>query len=180
MLDRELTGPSDWRLMCFEQMRILDIAHFWALGTCTKYQGKLNAIAQFEQDFNLDQHILRPPPLLWPSVRADIGLVWTMESYSLRMTKLKGTDQLQLLSNATVRQLQSATSQYLTWAIMISKPDSAYFDQQRRLICQPCRATDGVGCSLFATGIVARIGEHDVSPSVALLDRHIPEKEKLT
>jgi hypothetical protein len=90
----------------------------------------------------------------------------------LRTTKLKGTGELQLLSNATVRQLRPATSQYLAWDIMVSKPDGEYFDQQRRLICQPCRSTDGVGCSLFATGIAARVGEH-VNPSMALLDRQV-------
>jgi hypothetical protein len=172
MLDRELTGPSDWKLLCFERMHILDMTHYWALGTHTKYQGKLNAISQFEKDFDLDQRILRPTPLLRPPAGADIGLMWMMESYSLRTTTLKDTDELQLLSHATVRQLRSATSQYLAWDLMVSKPNSAYFDQQRRLICQPCRATDGIGCSLFASGIAARIGEN-VHPSLALLDRHI-------
>lgn len=56
---------------------------------------------------------------------------------------------------------------------MVSKPDGTYyFDQQCRLICQPCRTTDGLGCLLFASGIAARIGEN-VNPSVALLDRHV-------
>jgi hypothetical protein len=64
MVVRELTGPSDWKLMCFERMRILDMVHYWALGTHAKYQGKLNAISQFEQDFDLDRRILRPSPLL--------------------------------------------------------------------------------------------------------------------
>jgi hypothetical protein len=83
---------------------------------------------------------------------------------------------VKLLSNATVRQLRSATSQYLAWDLMVSKPCSAYFDQQRRLICQPCWATDGIGCSLFASGIAACIGEN-VHPSLALLDRHIRSLE---
>jgi hypothetical protein len=56
--------------------------------------------------------------------------------------------------------------------MMVAHPASAYFDQQRRLILQPCRATDSLGSSLFATGIAARIGDN-VNPSVALLDRHI-------
>ena len=48
MVDRELTaGPSDWKLMCFECMRILDRAHYWSLGTDVKYEGKLDAISQF-------------------------------------------------------------------------------------------------------------------------------------
>ena len=55
---------------------------------------------------------------------------------------------------------------------MVSHPDSAYFDKQKRLICQPVRSTDGLGCSLFATGLGARIGEN-ANPSIALLDRHV-------
>jgi integrase len=172
MIDRELTGPSDWKLMCFERMRILDMAHYWAVGTHAQYQSKLNAISQFELAFGIEQRILRPTPLLRPPASSDIGLMWMMESYSLRTTTLRGTDERQLLSNATVRQLRSATSQYCAWDLMVSKPDGVYFDQQRRLICQPCRPTDGLGCSLFASGIASRIGE-DVSPSVALLDRHV-------
>lgn len=139
MVDRELTGPSDWKLLCFERMRILDMVHYWAMGTHSKYQGKLNAIAQFEHDFDLDRRILRPSPLLRPPTGSDIGLMWMMESYSLCTTPLRGTDELQLLSNATVRQLRSATSQYLAGDLMFSRPTGAYFDQQRRLICQPCR-----------------------------------------
>jgi hypothetical protein len=153
-------------------MRVLDMSHYWSLGTHSKYQGKLNAITQFETEYDLARRILRPTPIIRPPSNADIGLMWMMESYSLRTTKLRGTDELQLLSNATVRQLRSATSQYLAWDMMISQPDGAYFDQQKRLICQPCRPTDGLGCSLFASGIAARIGE-TVTPSVALLDRHV-------
>jgi hypothetical protein len=56
---------------------------------------------------------------------------------------------------------------------MVSNAGSAFLDQQKRLICQCVRpTTDGLGCSLFATGIAARIGENAV-PSVALLDRHV-------
>ena len=172
MVDRELTGPSDWKLMCFERMRVLDMAHYWAVGTHAKYQGKLNAISRFESSFGLEQRILRPTPPLRPPAGADIGLMWMMESYSLRTTPLRGTDEMQLLSNATVRQLRSATSQYCALDLMVSKPDGVYFDQQQRLICQPCRPTDGLGCALFAAGIASRIGEN-VNPSVALLDRHV-------
>ena len=127
MVDRELTGPSDWKLLCFERMRILDMAHYWAVGTHIMYQGKLNAISQFERDFGLEQRILRPTPLFRPPTGADIGLMWMMESYSLRTTRLRGTDEMQLLSNATVRQLRSATSQYWAWDLMVSKPNSAFF-----------------------------------------------------
>ena len=33
MMDRELTGPKDWKLMCFERIRILDMVHYWSSGT---------------------------------------------------------------------------------------------------------------------------------------------------
>jgi hypothetical protein len=150
----------------------LDMSHYWSLGTHAKYQGKLAAITQFETEFDLDRRILRPTPLLRPPAGADIGLMWMMESYSLRTAKLRGTDEFHMLSNATVRQLRSATSQYFAWDLMVSQPEGVYFDQQNRIICQPCRPTDGLGCSLFATGIAARIGEN-VNPSIALLDRHV-------
>jgi hypothetical protein len=174
MLDRELTtGPNDWKLLCFERMRVLDMVHYWAMGTHTKYQGRLSgAISLFESEYDLDCRILRPTPLLRPPATADIGLIWMMESYSLRTARLRGTDELQLLSNTTVRQFRSATSQYLAWDMMVAHPASAYFDQQRRLILQSCRATNSLGSSLFASGIAARIGD-DVTPLVALLDRHI-------
>jgi hypothetical protein len=79
VLDRELTGPSDWKLVCFERMRVLDMSHHWSLGTHAKCQGKLAAVTQFETEFDLDRRILRPTPLLRPPAGADIGLMWMME-----------------------------------------------------------------------------------------------------
>jgi hypothetical protein len=35
--DRELTGPEDRKLLCFERMRLLDMAHSWAEGTHLLY-----------------------------------------------------------------------------------------------------------------------------------------------
>jgi hypothetical protein len=66
MLDRELIGITDWKLMCFERMCVLAMSHYWSLGTHAKYQGKLNAISQFKAEFDLDQCILRPTPILRP------------------------------------------------------------------------------------------------------------------
>jgi hypothetical protein len=95
MLDRELTGVSDLKSMCFERMRILDMSHYWSTGTHSKYQGKLNVFRQFEVDFGVP--FLRPTPLLRPPAGADIGLMWMMESYSLCTARLKDTDDLQPL-----------------------------------------------------------------------------------
>jgi hypothetical protein len=92
MLDRELTGVSDLKSMCFERMRILDMSHYWSTGTHSKYQGKLNVFRQFEVDFGVPF-----TPLLRPPAGADIGLMWMMESYSLCTARLKDTDDLQPL-----------------------------------------------------------------------------------
>jgi hypothetical protein len=84
------------------------MSHYWSTGTHLKYQSKLNVLRQFEVDFGVP--ILCPTPLLRPPAGADIGLMWMMESYSLRTTLLKDTDDLQPLSNVTVWQLRSALS----------------------------------------------------------------------
>jgi hypothetical protein len=82
MLDRELTGFTHWKLMCFERMLVLDIAHCWSAGTHSKYQIKLSALAHFESEYDLP--VLRPTTtLLCPHDGAEIGLMWMMESYSL-------------------------------------------------------------------------------------------------
>ena len=166
-MDRELTGPKDWKLMCFERMRILDMVHYWSAGTHTQYQTKLNAISQFESEYDLQRRILRPTVLLRPPSGPDIGLMWLMESYSLRTSAIRGTGERKFLSNSAIRPLRSAASQYQAWDLMVAQPSSAYFDKQKRLICQSVRPTDGLGCLLFAAGIAARIGEN-VMPSIAI------------
>jgi hypothetical protein len=62
------TSPTDWKLLCFEPMRILDTAHHWAVGTHLKYQGKLSAMMAFEDSFAIPQNhwILQPTPLMQP------------------------------------------------------------------------------------------------------------------
>jgi hypothetical protein len=77
------------------------------------------------------------------------------------------------LAFSTVRQLRSAASQFLTWDMMVAHPEAAFMDQQRRVLAQPCRPTDGLSYyTLHASGMRARIGDQ-THPSVALLDSHI-------
>jgi hypothetical protein len=45
-------------------------------------------MVQFELAFGIEHRILRPAPLLRPLASADVGLMWMMESYSLRTTHL--------------------------------------------------------------------------------------------
>jgi hypothetical protein len=121
MMDRELMGPKDWKLKCFERMRVLDMIHSWSIGTHTQYQSKVGAIAQFEMEYGMNRRILRPTSLLRPPSSPDIGLMmWLMEAYiSLRTTKIRGTDNNKFLSNASVRPLRSAASQYQAWDLMV-------------------------------------------------------------
>jgi hypothetical protein len=153
-------------------MRILDMVHSWSLGTHKQHQSKVGVISKFESKCDVFLRILRPTTLVRPPSGPDIGLMWLMEACSLRRTKIRGTNDTKFLSNASVWPLRSPASLHQAWDLMVSNPGSAFFDQQKRLICQSVRPTDGVGCSLFATGIAARIGENAV-PSVALLDRHV-------
>jgi hypothetical protein len=53
VLDRELVGADDWRLMCFERMRLLDMAHCWAEGTHKVYQSKIRFLRRFEATFGV-------------------------------------------------------------------------------------------------------------------------------
>ena len=69
VLGQKLIRPTDWKLLCFEQMRMLDVFHFWSSGTHAKYQGKLDAMRLFETKYDLPMNdgilrmsqIKRPP-----------------------------------------------------------------------------------------------------------------------
>jgi hypothetical protein len=54
---------------------------------------------------------------------------------------------------------------------MVATP-SAFMDQQRRVLEQPCRVTDGLGYTLYSAGMRTRVGD-ETHPSVALLDCHV-------
>jgi hypothetical protein len=58
----------------------------------------------------------------------------------------------------------------MAWDMMVRHPSSVYLDHSRRLIQQPCCATDSLEATMFAAGMKARIGDES-RPSVALLDR---------
>jgi hypothetical protein len=168
---RELSDRTDGELLALERMRLLDMAHHWSLGTHTSYQGKLRTVRKFEERY--DVHILLSTPLVRPPHGVDIPLMWCQEAYGLRLSTAKrseGTDMN--LAFSTIRQLRSAVSQFLAWDLMISKPQQAYMDHQRRVLEQPCRATDGLGYTLYSAGMRARVGDQS-HPSLALLDCHV-------
>lgn len=171
VLGRELTGATDGHLLALERMRILDMAHSWSAGTHSTYQSKLGIIRHFEASFDLQ--ILRPTTLLRPPGGADIPLMWCQEAYSLRRSTKRREAQGDLtLAFSTIRQLRSAASQFMAWDAMIAHPQAAYLDQQRRLVYQTCRPTDGLSYTLHTQGMSSRLGD-EARPSVALLDRQV-------
>ena len=84
VLDRELTGKEDWKLLCFERMRILDLAHSWALRTHEGYQSRLRYLHRFERFFGVS--ILQVSQLQKPPSGPEVALMWAEEQYSLRLT----------------------------------------------------------------------------------------------
>jgi hypothetical protein len=115
---RELTGSSDWHLLCFERMRLIDMAHYWSKRTHDTYQGKLRVIRTFEASY--DTRVLRSTPLLCPPHGREIPLMWCQEAYSLRHSPSKRHEDpaLSTLAFSTIRQLRSAASQFLTWDLI--------------------------------------------------------------
>ena len=171
VVDRELTGADDWKLLCFERMRLLDMAHSWAEGTHSMYQSKIRFLHRFEHAFGVP--ILSRAPLAKPPVSAEIPLMWAQLSYSLQPGRRRTPDGTRLtLSYGTIRQLRSAASQYMAWDMMVRYPGHVYMDQGKRVIHQACRPTDSLGATMFASGMKARLGDES-RPSVALLDRHV-------
>jgi hypothetical protein len=171
VLDRELRGVNDWKLLCFERMRLIDMAHSWAVGTHAQYQHKLQALRKFERHFGVS--LLRPTPIVAPPKGPEIILMWAQEQYSLRKSPRRGDGGDELtLAFTTVRQLRSAVSQYAQWDLMVAHPGRLYMDPSRRLMIQAGRFTDDASSTMFATGMSSRLG-NEARPSVALLDRHV-------
>lgn len=172
ILGRELTGGPDWRLLCFERMRILDLVHYWSVGTHKQYQAKLMAIHRFEQEFGVA--ILQRSHLRSPPISPTIPLMWAQEAYSLR--KSPGRSDVNglplFVKYPTIRQLRSAASQFFSWDTLISRPGQALLDEKKRVLHLPCRVTDDLSSSLFAAGLGTRLGD-EAAPSIALLDRHV-------
>ena len=171
VLDRELTAPDDWKLLCFERMRLLDMAHSWAEGTHSLYQSKIRFLHRFAQAFGV--RVLSRAPLAQPPVGDEIPLMWAQLSYSLQPGRRRTPEGTRMtLSYGTIRQLRSAASQHMAWDMMVRYPGHVYVDQGKRVINQACRPTDSLGATMFAAGLKARLGDES-RPSVALLDRHV-------
>jgi len=166
ILDRELHGSRDWKLLAYERMRIIDIANAWSRKTHSSYQSKLSYIQQFEAYFQFK--CLRSRPLRRPPNDASIPLMWIQECFSLRPGR-SGTD---TVAFGSIRPLRSAASHFLAWDAILHTNGASYMDTGRRVYHGPCRATDNLAYTLFTTGQSTRIGDNP-RPSTALLDRHV-------
>jgi hypothetical protein len=90
--------------LCFERVRIIDMAHYWALDTHAKYQSKIKAAHRFEHQFGF--RFLSRCSLSSPATSMEIPLMWLHEAYSLRLSHRKDPEGSQLtLAMDTVRQL---------------------------------------------------------------------------
>lgn len=174
VLGRELTGTRDEHLLCYERIRVLDMAHYWAAGTHKTYQLRLQMIRRFESKY--ETQILQPTRLERPPNSPDIPLMWTQIAYGLRHGSSRRRNAHEVdpprLAFSTVRSVRSAASQFFAWDAMVSRPSTSFLDEKDRLIYQSVRPTDSLGYSLFSGGMRARIGD-ETHPAMPLLDRHV-------
>lgn len=161
---RELTRPSDRRLLQLERMRLIDLAHAWAKSTHSGYQAKLRSLSNFQQNFGVP--ILRPTHLLAPPHGPDIPLMWSQEYHSLSPGR-SGP-----MTFGTLRQSRSAVAYFYAIDALQSAPLRSHVDQSHRLIFGPVRCTDGISSTMFATGLSSRLGTAS-RPTVALKYRHV-------
>jgi hypothetical protein len=147
-------SSHDWKLLCFERMRVIDMAHYWALDTHNKYQSKIRAARRFEQQFGF--RLLDLCTLSSPSVSMEIPLMWLHEAYSLRLSHRRDPEGQHLtLAMDTIRQLRSAASQFLSWELMVSRPSGVSMDLQQRILEAPCRSSGSLAFTLFMKGMSA-------------------------
>ena len=108
VLERDLHGRQDWKLMMFERMRLIDIANSWARTTHQVYQSKLNFIRTFERNYQFQ--CFKTAALSRPPHGPEIALMWMQECYSLRQGRLSGDP----VVFGSIRPLRSAASQFWT------------------------------------------------------------------
>ena len=150
---------------------MIDIAWTWARGTHRTYQSQFNKIRKFEDEF--DVSVLVPQKPDRPPSSRDIPLMWCIEANALRNVRhVSRGNSIGPISFGSVRQIRSAASQYYQWDAAITNPSSSYLTRDGRLLHQRCRPTDNLSMTMLARGMAKRMGI-DVTPSKALLERHI-------
>ena len=173
MLGRELTlTPQDRALLCFERMRLIDMANRWAPSTLQTYDGHFRHLRNFEQQYGVAP--LRPPPLSAPPTSSAIGLGWLQQKFSLRVSARNRTNSSPLpLAYNTIRGFRKAITQYGEWALAVSLPERALQDaSQSFYLADSVWPSCGLNHSLMSTGMKTRLGDKPNSP-VALQARQV-------
>jgi hypothetical protein len=172
--ERELSwGAADTALVLLERMRVIDMAHNWALGTHKSYQSKNRILRDFEVSFRLP--LLRPTLLKHQPNSLSIPLMWAQERHSLHPARWKrySNSPSSAVVLGSIRGLRSAAAQFYALDLVTANPDRIMMDAKSRpVVVQGCLPTDDLGCSHFTSGMKRRIGEHS-QPSTALLERHV-------
>ena len=139
-------------------------------------KSKFKVLHDFEDDFDLK--ILQPTKLSKPPGSPGVPLMWCQEFYSLRKAYDKRDKGNMIpLAYTTIRHLRSAASQYCALDAIVSDPSGAVLTKDQKVLFQRCRPTDSLISSLFAKGMLSRLGDES-KPSVALLDCHIRELDR--
>lgn len=109
-----------------------------------------------------------------PPSGSEITLIWAQLQQSSKKSPIKVfTDSVsKLVSVDTVRQMQSAASQWSAYSLLREHPGCLLEDSNNKLAVQPCRFANFLESTLFHRGMSTRLGS-DVRPSRPLLRRHL-------
>lgn len=150
---------------------MINVAWNWARGTYTTYQTQFNKIRRFEDEFKVT--VLSPRKPRRPPSSPVIPLMWCMEVESIRTVRHVSRGKTPgPIALSSVRQIRSAVSQFYQCEAAITAPSTSLLTREGRLLHLPCRPTDNLSFTMFATGLVKRLGI-TITPSKTLLERHV-------
>jgi hypothetical protein len=160
ILGRELTWTSgDMQILMLDRMRLIDMAHAWALSTLqgtTRYLGRLS---NFGQRYGIE--LFPKSPITQPPRPAVIPLLWGVLEYTLQTSRKMREG----IKYNTARSFQSAASAYHLWEKMLQFPGHMYRDRDNNLIgASHLSPTDSVIATLSNNGMMRRLGTESRPP----------------
>jgi hypothetical protein len=110
ILGRELTWTSgDMQLLMLERMRLVNMAHAWALSTLQGTSRYLGRFSNFGKKYGIE--FFPKAPITHPPRSAVIPLLWGVLGYTLQTSRKMGEG----IKYNTARILQLAASAYHLW-----------------------------------------------------------------
>lgn len=170
VLGRELWYETDQLLLALERMRILDIAHSWAVSTHRQYQNRLRHLVEFHKSFRIP--LGGPLHPVSPPVSRVIPLMWLHEYQALLPSARSRQEGPMIKQFGSIRGYRSAYSYLEALTTSILDPTGSHLNSRRQLLPGCSRVTDSAAFSFFSSGLQARLGD-EARPSVALLFRHV-------